>query len=141
LGCRSSPLTHTNRVSGAALTQKEEKTMDNKLRKFTKDVQTDPRQQRLARAMMGLASGQIKVHAYIPGRLWAVYSMMSGKEQTYTVTYGINWETWDGTPKDPIEEYPYWRCNCPDFDKHSHDPNFRCKHIIAVQILDGGGVR
>lgn len=36
-----------------------------------------------------------------------------------------------GTPDEP-------RCTCPDFDHHAKDPEWRCKHILAVEARFGG---
>ncbi len=35
-----------------------------------------------------------------------------------------------GIPDEP-------RCTCPDFEHHAKDPEWRCKHILAVQARFG----
>ncbi|MEW6287080.1 MAG: SWIM zinc finger family protein [Chloroflexota bacterium] len=93
-------------------------------------------QKRQQRALAGLAARQIKITPFVWGRIWSVFSTMSGSHE-YTVTYGIRQDAWDGTLH-PVHEHPFWECTCPDFTRRGvpHE----CKHIVAVKIAEGRNV-
>ena len=29
------------------------------------------------------------------------------------------------------------QCTCPDFEKHADDPEWQCKHVLAVRLAGG----
>jgi uncharacterized Zn finger protein len=92
--------------------------MDKSLKQFMKGAEGDPRRNRIMRAMMGLANGQLRVAPFMARKLWTVASSMSGESREYLVAR----ETVPGFE---------WACNCPDWQKRHTD----CKHILAVKIV------